>query len=73
MQDRIRGMSDDCNTGGLIDAALEISARRRHTLGQLKDALERNNVEEAIQFAKQLCGIQNSNAQTCNRTDTSIN
>jgi hypothetical protein len=56
---------------GLMDAALEISRRRAETLGQLRDALERGETEEALELAKQLVGL--SDEQESNRTDTSVN
>jgi len=55
---------------GLVEAALEISRKRAETLGQLRDALERGDKEEALVLAKQLVGL--SDDQESNRVDTSV-
>ncbi len=41
----------------ILHAALTIAARRREILLRLRKALEKNNVEEAIKLAKELCGL----------------
>jgi hypothetical protein len=64
-------MKDEVSFGGIIDAALEISARRRETLGLLKEALERGRKKEALELARQLCGV--SDDQKGNRADPSLN
>jgi hypothetical protein len=64
-------MSDKSSLNGLIDAALEISERRRETIGQLRDALEHGREREALELAQQLCGINYE--QKSNRVNTSVN
>jgi len=46
------------NFGGMVDAALEISRRRRDILTCLRDALLNERNDEALKFARQLCGIE---------------
>jgi len=41
----------------IVQAALTIASRRREILLRLRKALEKNNVQEAIKLAKELCGI----------------
>ncbi len=57
---------------GLLDAALEITMRRRAVLGLMRKALESGDEEEALRFARELCGLERTR-ETGNRTDSSIN
>jgi len=41
----------------VVEAAINIAARRREILLQLRRALESNDVAEAIKLAKELCGL----------------
>jgi hypothetical protein len=62
----------DAKLSGLVDIALAIAARRRHTLAQLKGALEAGNDAKALQLAKELCGIDGEQ-QKSHRTDSRFN
>lgn len=65
------GMGDI--SGGLVDAALEISARRRETLARMRDAFRRGDREEALSLAEKLCGVSEvDDEQKSHRTDPSI-
>jgi hypothetical protein len=55
----------------LVERALEISANRRQTLERLRTALEQGNDAEALQIAKELCGLEND--QKCYRADPRVN
>jgi hypothetical protein len=57
---------------GLVDAALEISMRRRAVLVLMRKALESGDERQALKFARQLCGLEHGR-ETGNRTDSSIN
>ena len=57
---------------GLVNAALEISMRRRVVLGLMRKALESGDEGQALKFAKQLCGLE-CGRETGHRTDSSIN
>lgn len=54
---------------GIFEAALEISERRRETLATMKEALERGDSQEALEYARQLCGIEDEESD---RTHQSI-
>jgi hypothetical protein len=56
----------------LIDAALEISMRRRQVLTSMRKALEAGDDKAALDLAKQMCGLPHE-AQTSNRANSSIN
>lgn len=45
-------------TPGLRDAALEIAERRRQTLSQLKEALQRGDIDSIKSLAWKMVGIQ---------------
>jgi hypothetical protein len=62
-------MSEALN--GIIDAAFEISERRRDILAQMREAFDRGDVSEALTLAKKLCGVDDE--QKSNRTDQSVN
>ena len=55
---------------GLIETATEIARRRAETLERLKEAVERDDREEAFNLAKELVGVTNEKS---NRTDPRIN
>ena len=57
---------------GLVDAALEISMRRRAVLVLMRKALESGDERQALKFARQLCGLE-CGRETGHRTDSSIN
>jgi len=42
---------------GTLEAAIEIAHRRANNLRQLRDALERNDKEEALSIARKVCGL----------------
>jgi hypothetical protein len=55
---------------GVVEAILEVGRHRKATLQRLRAALERGDTENALNFARQLCGLANEEG---NRTDTRIN
>ena len=46
------------NLGGLLDIAVEIAAKRRDILRQMRTALQNRNDLEALDYARQLCGVE---------------
>jgi hypothetical protein len=46
------------NLGGLVEAALEISRRRREIMIQLRAALQGRDCDEALRLASKLCGLE---------------
>lgn len=42
---------------GVVDAILEVSRQRKALLNQLRSALQSGNNAEALQLARQLCGL----------------
>lgn len=50
--------ADRQNGGGAIEAALEISRRRRELLERLRDALLNERSDEALALARQYCGLE---------------
>lgn len=46
------------NLGGLLDIAIEIAAKRRDILRRMRTALENRNDLEALNYARQLCGVE---------------
>ena len=53
-----RNESPGINPGGLLDIAIEIAARRRDILRRMRTALENSNDLEALDYARQLCGVE---------------
>jgi hypothetical protein len=47
---------------GVLDAALEIAARRSETLRRLRTALKAKNITEVLQIAEELCGLSHDEA-----------
>lgn len=69
-----QAMSASEISGGLVDAALEISAKRRETLARMRDAFQRGDREEALALAEKLCGVRGvDDEQKSHRTDQSVN
>lgn len=64
-------MSNDPLLSGLVEAALEISAKRRETLTRLRAALEHGNDAEALAIARGLCGV--GDGKESHRADPSVN
>jgi hypothetical protein len=64
-------MSSSESMNGLIDAALEVSERRRAILERMRKAFEIGNDQEALSLAKELCGVNNE--QKSNRTYPGLN
>lgn len=52
--DRSKNQTD---IGSIMRAALAIAAKRRSVLLRLREALEKEDVAEAIKLAKELCGL----------------
>lgn len=50
-------------TSGLVEAALAIAEKRRDILTRLRSALEQGKDAEALEFARQLCGLENDEAR----------
>ncbi len=42
---------------GVVDAIMEVSRQRKSFLKQLRSALQSGNDAEALQLARQLCGL----------------
>jgi hypothetical protein len=61
-------MSAADDLSGIVDAAVEISERRRETLATMKEALERGDSEEALEYARQLCGIDDEESDRTNQS-----
>ena len=55
---RNRNESPGTNLGGLLDIAIEIGAKRRDILRRMRTALENRNDLEALDYARQLCGVE---------------
>lgn len=47
------------NTDELIAKAVEIAGKRAQTLSALREALDRNDDEKALQLARKYCGLTN--------------
>lgn len=56
----------------LVDAALEISRRRREVVASMRKALEAGDEKVVLDLAKQICGLQHE-TKTSNRANSSIN
>jgi hypothetical protein len=50
--------SPGINLGGLLDIAIEIAEKRRDILRRMRTALENRNDLEALDYARQLCGVE---------------
>jgi hypothetical protein len=50
--------SPGANLGGLLDVAIEIAAKRRDILRRMRAALLNSNDQEALDCARQLCGVE---------------
>ena len=46
------------NLGGLLDITIEIGAKRREILRRMRTALQNSNDQEALDCARQLCGVE---------------
>jgi hypothetical protein len=53
-----RNESQGTNLGGLLDIAIEIAEKRRDILRRMRTALENRNDLEALDYARQLCGVE---------------
>jgi hypothetical protein len=49
--------SPGTNLGGLLDIAIEIAEKRRDITRRMRTALENRNDLEALDYARQLCGV----------------
>jgi len=45
------------NNRGILDVALEIARKRRETLERMRAALLADDTVEAVELAKELCGL----------------
>ena len=50
--------SPGTNLGGLLDLAIEIAEKRRDIMRRMRTALENRNDLEALDYARQLCGVE---------------
>jgi hypothetical protein len=66
------GVHSVTESRSLVNAALEVSMRRRTVLALMRKALESGDERQALQLARQLCGLE-SGHETGHRTDSSIN
>jgi hypothetical protein len=55
---------------GVVEAILEVGRQRKAILQRLRNALECGDTDNALKFARQLCGLPNEEG---NRTHTGIN
>jgi hypothetical protein len=46
------------NVGGLLDIAIEIAGKRRDILSRMRTALLNRDDLEALDYARQLCGVE---------------
>ena len=46
------------NVGGLLDIAIEIAGKRRDILSRMRTALLNRDDLEALNYARQLCGVE---------------
>jgi hypothetical protein len=53
-----RNEAPGTNLGGLLDIAIEIGAKRREILRRMRTALQNSNDQEALDCARQLCGVE---------------
>jgi hypothetical protein len=61
---------EDLALGGLLSAALEISAGRRDTLSRLRAAIMSGRDDEALLLARLLCGVEDE--QKGDRADQGV-
>jgi len=52
-----RGVVTSIALSGVVDAILEVSRQRKALLDQLRAALQSGNNAEALQLARELCGL----------------
>lgn len=50
-------IAEQSNVGGLVNAALQIAAKRRETLRRLRAALVNSDTAAALKYARELCGL----------------
>ena len=50
-------MANEANLKGILEAALQIAAKRREILTRLRAALESGRNQDALALARQLCGL----------------
>lgn len=53
---------ENSSLSGFVDAALEIARKRTETLEHLRTALENDDIEDVVKYAKDLCGIEDDKA-----------
>ena len=53
-----QSISAEINVGGLLDIAIEIAAKRRDILRRMRIALLSCDDPEALNCARQLCGVE---------------
>jgi hypothetical protein len=51
---------------GVVDAILDVGRQRKLLLDQMRNALESGNSEEALGFARKLCGLTNEKSSRTN-------
>jgi hypothetical protein len=64
-------MEEQPNLTGALEAALEIAGKRRETLARLRIALEQGNNAQALNIARELCGLDDE--QESDRTHPRVN
>ena len=60
----------DISINGVIDVIMEVGAGRTALLGKMRRALLAGNDEQALRFARQLCGLSDEKSS---RTHSRIN
>jgi hypothetical protein len=63
---RERGCGDSLNITGAVDAILEVGRQRKVVLDQLRTALQSGDDSQALDLARQLCGLQNEESNRVN-------
>jgi len=54
----------------IVDKVLEIARKRRHILGQMREAIRANDQELVFELARRLTGVSD---EECNRANSRIN
>ena len=57
---------DKTDLSGVIDAILQVGGQRKLLLDQMRSALESDDNETALRFARQLCGLMNEKSTRIN-------
>jgi hypothetical protein len=67
---RVPETAKPLNIAGAVDAILEVGRQRKAVLKKLRAALQSGNDPQALNLARQLCGLQHEES---NRTSSRLN